>query len=107
MFASGASALSGSGVGQGEAGRLGRGCPVDGELRANPLGEGVTSPTVASWRRRSATRNWGVTTTLLTSGTRQPTVVVGNRRAHSWPNVEAQGIPNATQLLVALVSNQR
>jgi len=62
---------------------------------------------VASWRRRSATRDWGVTTTLLTSGTRQLTVVVGSRPAHSWPNVEAQGIPNATHLLVALVSNQR
>lgn len=60
----------------------------------------------ARWQSRTS-RTAGVTTTLLTSGTRQLTVVVGSRLDHFWPTAEAQGTPNAAQLLVGLVSNRR
>lgn len=60
----------------------------------------------ARWQSRTSS-SAGATTTLLTSGTRQLTVVVGSRLAHSWPNVEARGIPNAEHLLVALVAKRR
>lgn len=60
----------------------------------------------ARWQSRTS-RTAGVTTTLLTSGTRQLTVVVGSRLDHSWPTVGTQGVPNVTQLLVALVANRR
>jgi len=56
----------------------------------------------ARWQSRTS-RTAGVTTTLLTSGTRQLTVVVGSRLDHSWPNQATVGIPSATQLLRSLI----
>ncbi len=60
----------------------------------------------ARWQSRTS-RTAGVTTTLLMSGCRQLTVVVGSRLAHSWPNPATGGIPSATQLLTSLILKGR
>jgi len=60
----------------------------------------------ARWQSRTS-RTAGVTTTLLTSGGRQLTVVVGSRLDHSWPNQATVGIPSATQLLSPLILEGR